>query len=281
MRNHIKEQPLGGQPYHYTEYKVLQVPASAQSFAEDIAAFFIRSWMKNAHVDMMQIWQNWATSSEEDKNIFHSYLAPALMTGNDLVDDPSSGVGRTGPIGTFCETMLRAIRADFSGDQILVHPPLPAPPGDGNIDLLEVTGKVSDASSLRVTLWEIKGSDGQAHGHNSKIYEQLRDYPKRLFPIANLMGEYYSGDDPGVKLFLRNMALLARNRSPQVHYGAFIVYDENIPQEGNLVPGLCKVPLNHPTPADNKCHHLAVLLIPDFRKLRFEVWRTLKFVPKP
>ena len=121
---------------------------------------------------MLNVWKNWDSASEEDRLDYRSYLDVALFSSGKMIDDPQNGY--TGPIATFAETMLRWLRQNFAPAQLLVEPAAPQPPGDGKIDLVEVTGFPGDYSSMKVTLWEVKGSDGQvAKSHNAKIYRQL------------------------------------------------------------------------------------------------------------
>ncbi len=129
---------------------------------------------------------------------------------------------------------------------------------------------------MKVTLWEVKASDGQAINHNTKIYEQLSDYPRRFFTIANCMSANYTGDDIAIKKFLRNMALMAKNRQSQVHYGVFVVYNASVRQKGQLIPSFHRYP--DPSPPGQGCHHLMILLIPDFKDLRLKVWRSLHLI---
>jgi len=152
----------------------------------------------------LAVLENWNGSSEEDRRDYLSYLDDALFSGGKLVDDPERGYN--GPIATFAETMLRWLRKSFAPSQLLVEPAAPQPPSEGKIDLVEVTGFPGNYSSMTVVLWEVKASDKQAGSHNPKVYEQLNDYPRRFFPIANCMAESYSGGDMALKRFLRDMA---------------------------------------------------------------------------
>lgn len=251
---------------------MLPLPGGTATFAQDTAAFFVQSWMSSALPQMLHVWQNWSSASPQDKQEYLSYLDVALLSGGQLIDEPTSGY--TSPMATFAETMLRWLRQSFAPKQLVVEPAVPQPPDDGKIDLVEVTGLPGDYSSMAVTLWEVKSSDGEASEHNSKIYRQINDYRRRFYPIANHLATTYKGTDSSLKLFLRNMAKLVRNHRPQAHYGVFVTYNVNIKQKVNLVPNLQKYPIGYPAPSRNT-HTLAVLLIPNFKNMRLDLWRTL------
>ena len=109
---------------------------------------------------------------------------------------------------------------------------------------------------MQLTMWEVKSSDTQACGHNSKIYRQLKGYPKRFYNIANSLAERYKDTgDPELVRFLRQLSIMVMNRQPQVHYGVFVTYDADVVQEETLVPNLHKYPPNHPASGE-RCHHL-------------------------
>lgn len=262
-------------PYNRTEYTLLPLPSGTVNFTQDAAAFFVQSWMSSALSQMLHVWQNWSSTSPQDKQEYISYLDVALLSEGKLIDEPTNGY--TNPMATFSETMLRWLRQNFAPKQLLVEPAVPQPPGDGKIDLVEVTGLPGDYSSMAVTLWEVKSSDGEASEHNSKIYRQLCDYPRRFYHIANHMATTYTGTDSNLKLFLRDMAKLVRNHSPQAHYGVFITYHVNVTQKVNIVPNLHKYPTDYFSPSRNT-HTLAILLIPNFKKLRLDIWRSLHLI---
>jgi len=92
------------------------------------------------------------------------------------------------------------------------------------------------------------------------------------------MATSYAGDDIALKRFLRDMARLARNRRQQVHYGVLIAYDSKIVQQGSLVPTLHRHPPGYTASLHASCHTLTVLLIPDFQRLRLDVWRSLHLI---
>ncbi|HEU0145138.1 MAG TPA: hypothetical protein VFQ47_10165 [Nitrososphaera sp.] len=279
MNHLLSSTSVSGLPFNKTEYSIVKLARTSDQFAREAATFFVQSWMSSALPQMMTVLNSWATSSEEDKKDYLSYLNVALFTGGKLVDEPSDPTNKaTLPIAAFTETMLRWLRQSFAPPQLLVEPPVPQPPGDGKVDLVEITGFTGDYSSMRVTMWEAKGSDGEASYHNSKIYRQLDDYPKRFYAIANHIASSYRGTDVALKRFLRDMARMARNRDSQIHYGVFVTYDSNVPQVVSIAPNLHAHPEGYSKSGSSDCHHLAVLMIPDFKKMRLDVWRFLHLV---
>ncbi len=245
-------------------------------FVHETAKYFVKSWMASVLPKMKKVWEQWDTASDDDRVDYLGYLREALLNSdNEMLDFPDKGY--TGPISTYSETMLRWLREEFGEPQLIVEPPVPRPPGQGNVDLIEITGVLENTSSFKVTMWEVKSSDNQvAASHNTKIYKQLRAYPNRLMTFANEMSYRFDGA-PALKRFLRDMGSLARKRDPKVHYGVFIAYDPNVDQKNSIVPNLHCYPSNppHPFTSGQKCHHLGLLLLPDFRSKRAEVWRSL------
>lgn len=277
MNRFVHSSPIAGLPYIRTEYTLLDLSVGRSDFVQASAAFFVQNWMSSALPRMLDAWKNWDRCSEEDKTDYRSYLDVALFSNGHVRDDPSDGY--TSPMATFAETMLRWLRRNFAPTPLLMEPIAPQPPGDGKIDLVEITGFPKDYASMKVTLWEVKSSDGQAaESHNSKIYKQLDDYPRRFFPIANCMAENYAGEDIALKRFLRDMARLVRNRCAQTQYGVLVAYDPRIAQRSPLVPALHQHPPGYHLSSRSECHTLAILLIPDFRCLRLDVWRSLHLI---
>ncbi len=276
MKHIIYGNAVADLPYNRTEYTILQLTDGADNFVNAASIFFVQSWMSSALPDMFSVWQAWDNSLEEERQYYVSFLDTALFSKGKLIDDPN--IGYTSPIGTFAETMLRWLRQKFAPAQLLVEPAAPQPPSTGYIDFIEVTGFPEDYSSMSVNLWEVKASDGDASTRNSEIYGQLDDYPRRFFPIANSIAASYSGNDQALKLFLRNMSKIVRNRQPQAHYGVFIAYDPEVTQAGSMVPNLHKHPPDHPLPPGKKCHHVVLLLIPNFKSKRLEVWQSLHLI---
>lgn len=281
---------VSGLPYSRTNYTLLPLPNIRATFVSDAAAFFVQSWMSSVLPQMINVWQNWDDASLEERTDYLSYLSsallaevreddlekgytsPILLPGLRLKDDPTRGYAN--PMGGFAEVMLRWLRQRHAPNQLLVEPAVPQPPGDGKIDFVEITGFSGDYSSMAVTLWEVKSSDGEASIHNPKIYDQLNDYSRRFYTIANHMAEVHKNTaEPELKRFLQNMAKIVRNNHSQAHYGVFVTYDENIAQRVSLVPNLHKYPVGYPASAET--HTLAVLMIPDFKNVRLEVWLAL------
>lgn len=273
MRHLVSTQNISGLPYNRTNYSILKTTTASEDFVNAAASFFVSKWMASALPRMISVLNSWDTSSTEDKLDYQSYLENVLLSHGKLLDDPQNYA--TLPVATFTETMLRWLRESFDPSQLLVEPLVPQPPGDGKIDLVEITGFPGDYSSMKVTLWEAKGSDSEASHHNTKIYTQLDDYPRRFYPIANHMASSYSGTDVALKKFLRDMARMARNRQQQVHYGVFVAYDSAIPQAVSITPNLHTHPDGYIKSHGSDCHHLAVFLIPDFKQMRLKVWQSL------
>lgn len=290
MKHLIRPNCISGLPYSRTDYTLLPLPDIRAKFVREAATFFVQSWMSSALPQMIQVWQNWASASLEERTDYLSYLSsamlaevrdddstngytsPILLPGLRLKDDPANGY--TNPMGGFAEIMLRWLRENHAPNQLLVEPAVPQPPGDGKIDFVEVTGFSGDYSSMAVTLWEVKSSDGEASKHNTKVYTQLNDYPRRFYHIANHMATVHENiAEPELKRFLRDMAKIVRNHRSQAHYGVFVTYNQNISQRISLVPNLHKYPLGYS--ASQETHTLAVLMIPDFKNMRLEVWRAL------
>jgi hypothetical protein len=279
MKSFVCGTDVTGLAYSRTEYTLLPLDDTRDNFIQAAANYFVQSWMCASLPEIVDVWLHWDYASAEERDHYLSHLEHLFSDGT-LIDDPDRknsppNSNHTAPIGTFSETMLRWMRANFGPTPLLIDPLAPMPTNDGKIDFVEITGLKGDFASFKVTLWEVKSSDSQAWYHNSKIYRQLDDYPKRFFSLANCLSESYSGNDIAFKMFLKQMGKMARNRHPQVHYGVFITYDPTVTQVQKAVPGLHKHPDNHPTPSDNLCHHLVLLLIPDFKRLRMEVWRSL------
>lgn len=281
---------VSGLSYSRTNYTLLSLPDIRTTFVSDAAAFFVQSWMSSVLPEMLNIWQNWDDASQEERTDYLSYLSsalladvkeddiergytsPILLPGLRLKDDPANGY--TNPMGGFAEVMLRWLRKNHAPNQLLVEPAVSQPPGDGKIDFVEVTGFSGDYASMAVTLWEVKSSDGEASTHNAKVYTQLDDYPRRFYHIANHMATVHENTaEPELKRFLRDMAKIVRNHRSQAHYGVFVTYDQNVSQRGSLVPNLHKYPSGYP--ASPETHTLAVLMIPDFKHMRLEIWRAL------
>lgn len=282
MRSFVCETSVDGLPYSRMEYALLPLADTRANFIQAAANFFVQSWMVTSLPGIVDVWLHWDDASADERDHYLAHLDHLFSDGR-LIDNPSGDGSppnshHTAPIGTFSETMLRWMRTNYGPTPLLIDPSAPLPTDDGKIDFIEITGRVDDFASLNVTLWEVKSSDSQAWYHNSKIYRQLEDYPRRFFSRANCLSASYSGNDIAYKTFLKQMGRMARNRHPQVHYGVFIAYDPNVVQEKKAVPGLHKHPTNHPTPPDHLCHHLVLLLIPDFQRLRMEVWRSLHLV---
>jgi len=106
----------------------------------------------------------------------------------------------------------------------------------------------------------------------------VKTYPRRFYAIANsLATRYKDTNDLELLRFLRQLGIMVMNREPQVHYGVFITYDAAVPQQRELVPNLHKYPPNHPVFGEN-CHHLVLLLVPQFRELRLDIWRCLHLI---
>lgn len=278
MDSFLSAKIVNSLPYNRVDYEIIQVPNGIENFIRAAAVFFVSNWMKSKLDDALKIFNAWDNATDEEKTEYRNYFDVALFTDGNLIDDPEKGF--TYPMATFSETMLRWLRESYEPSQLMVEPSVPQPPGDGKIDLVEITGNCDDFSSLRVVLWEVKSSDHQVSEHNSKIYNQLSDYPKRFYHIANCMASNYTGTDPVLKKFLRDMAQMAYNRKPQVHYGAFVTYDTNVEQRISVAPKLHKYPSDHPKQSNEKCHNLIALLIPDFRNMRLSLWRALHFQPK-
>lgn len=277
MRRFVSANAISTHPYNRVDYTMLPLTNGSDAFAQAAAIFFVQNWMTSALPRMLTVWQNWQDSSEEEKNDYLSYLNTAFFSKDGLlIDEPEKGY--TGPIAAFTETLLRWLRQSFGSSCLLVEPPTCQPPGDGKIDFVEITGCPGDYASFSVTLWEVKSSDHQAHKQNSKIYSQLDDYPMRFYPIANCMATSYSGQDIAMKRFLRDMAMLARNRHRQVRYGVLIAYDPNVKQNGSLASNLHRHPPGYALTTAASCHSLAVLIIPNFKQLRLDVWRSLHLV---
>jgi len=282
MKTLVQPKTLTGLPYNKTEYTLLSIPGCRNGFIQAAAIFFIQSWMSAALPEMLNVWQHWDNASDADKQYYIQHLYHLFSNGT-LIDDPDGHHSaphsrHTIPIGTFSETMLRWLRLSFEPAPLLVEPIAPMPTDDGKIDLVEITGLPGNYYSMRVTLWEVKSSDSQVHNHNSKIYNQLEAYPERFFNLANCLCSSYTGDDTAFRTFLKNMGRMARNRQPQVHYGVFITYDSNVVQKVSATPNLHKHPADHPSQPGEVCHHLALLLIPNFKQLRLEVWRYLHLI---
>lgn len=261
-----------------TDHFLIDTPDNLNAFIEHTAIFFIDQWMKLEAKQMHQVRTNWHSCANELKEKYKAYLERSLLSDGILQDSPDQGV--TGPVATFAETMLRWLRESFEPEQLLVEPPVPRSPDEGLIDYIEITGLSGKYSSMRVTLWEVKGSDNQISGHNSKIYRQLRDYPRRFFTMANDLGyqaqqmaQQYSEVDLALVQFLRDVGDIVRNKRHQAQYGVFLVYDPNVQQDKNPVPGLHKYPSGSPEP--HKTHFLCTLLIPEFKKIRLSVWQSL------
>lgn len=270
-----KPNPFPGQ--NRLIFTLMDLPDYSE-FTQEMATFFVENWMSSVSTQMLKVMSNWAEASPDDKADYIGYLRSALIYGDHVIDAPEKGY--TNPLGAFAETMLRYLRKQFENELIIFEPQTPRPPGQGDVDLIEISGSLGKYDTLRVTLWEVKGSDKQASSHNSKIYSQLTDYPNRLYTIANELAERYSGSDPQFKRFLRDMGTLARKKSPQIHYGAFVAYDSKIAQKVEIVPGLHKRPPGHPSIQGVICHHAFIFLVPDFEKRRCEVWRYLNLSVK-
>lgn len=268
---------IEGLPYHRTEYTLLPLLDTKECFIRAAAEFFIQSWMSAAMPRMRDVWLSWDEASEEDRQDYLSYL-DHLFSQGILIDNPAKGIGQTAPIATFSETMLRWLSSHSASEQLLVEPPEPAPPSEGKIDLIEITGVRGDYASMKLTMWEAKSSDNQANGQQGKIYDQLTAYPHRFYRVANSLANRHKDErDPAFLLFLQNMLRMVRNRQPQVHYGVFITCDANVKQKGTFVSNLHKYPPSHPVTGE-RCHHLALFLIPNFMELRFDVWRCLHLI---
>jgi hypothetical protein len=276
IHHHVQETK-----FQRTDHVVIDAPGNLNTFIEHAATFFINKWMELEGPDMHQVRADWDCCTDDLKERYKAYLERGLLAEGVLNDTPDQG--HTGPIATFAETMLRWFRESFEPAQLLIEPPVPKPPGEGLIDFIEITGFPGDYSSMRVTLWEIKASDNQISGHNDKIYKQLNDYPRRFFTMANDFGhrgkkmvEEQVGADMALVQFLRDVGDIVRNRRHQAQYGVFLVYDSNLQQDNNPVPGLHKHPTNCPEP--HNTHFLCTLLIPEFKQLRLNVWSSLRLL---
>ena len=222
MKAHVKATPVNNAFFSHTNFTLTSALGNTESFVQDIATYFVQTWMESQLPHMMKVWQNWSNASSDEKQEYFLYLRDALLsdikeddtvrgytnpevlTDFRLKDNPEVSEGHTKPLGTFTETMLRWLRASFTPQQLLIEPVVPKPSGSGYIDFIEITGKPNDYSSMSVTLWEIKGSDQQASAHNTKICKQLDDYPIRFYAIANYICTSYTGNNPAFKKFLRD-----------------------------------------------------------------------------
>lgn len=280
MDRFLDKNDIPNLPYTKAELTFLQIPNCRMDFVQSVAEYFIRQWMFSGLPDMMDVWKNWNTATDAKKEIYRMYLDAALFSDdpNDktkrlLVDAPNDG--NTTPIGVFTETMLRLFTESFGAQPpLLVEPSVPQPTGSGQVDFIEIKGVAHDINSMTVQMWESKGSDGQVSAHHSKIYRQLDDYSRRLFYIANNMCASYSDNRSQVRNFLRLVALLAKNKDPKVHYGVFVTYDSRVAQNSALVNQVHTHPPGHPS-VGGGCHHLVLLLIPDFKTLRMDVWKAM------
>ena len=246
--------------YNHVEHRLLPLPDLRENFVQASAEFFIQCWMSSVMPQVLDVWQNWEAASEEEKLDYRSRLDHLFSPASVLIDNPAKGVGYTAPMATFAETMLRWLRSCVGATQLLVDPPEPAPPSEGKIDLIEVTGVHGKYDSMKLTMWEVKSSESQANGQQSKIYSQLEAYPRRFYRVANSLAHRYKDHpDPAFLEFLKNMTGMVRNRQPQVQYGVFIMYDTNVQQKGALLPDLHRYPSGHPVSGE-RCHHLALFL---------------------
>lgn len=268
MRNFVDSISIEGLPYHRIEHSLLTLPDTRDNFVRATAEFFIQNWMISKLPKMLEVWDCWNTASLDDRQDYLHFLNH-LLSGDIVLDDPKAG--KTLPMATFSETMLRWLREYHS--PLVVEPVVPISPEYGDIDLIEITGRRGDYASMKLTMWEVKSSDSQVHEHNTKIYKQLQNYPKRLYSRANSLAHLHKDDDdPEFQRFLRDLCRMVRNRESKVHYGVFITYDANVPQEKGIVPSLHKHPYSG---SSEPCHHLDLFLVPDFKQLRMDVWRCL------
>jgi hypothetical protein len=259
-----------------TEYSQIELDTRT-AFCEATAEFFVKKWMASQVTQMLKVWKNWETANVDDKEDYISFLRKALFYDVDQVrDDPENGY--TNPQGAFSETMLRWIIETTVDDNLHIEPIVPRPPGQGDIDLVEIRGSESNAGSLRILLWEIKASDNQAAGHNNKVYKQISDYPTRFFSITNELSERFAYGDkpPAFKAFLQRAARLARKGDARIQYGGFVTFDSKVTQKVSVLPNIHQYPRNLPRGnGREKCHHVSTLLLPNFRDLRMEIWRHL------
>ena len=276
MKCFIRQNPVSSFPYDIVECTFVSQENCRKDFIQAATRFFLKSWMND---EMHEIWLHWNDVSQEDKEFYRAQWEHLLSNGV-LIDDPSMQSPpprsrHTAPIGAFSETMLRWFRENFEPAQLLVEPLKSMPTEDGKIDLIEITGSRGDYASFKVTLWEVKSSDSQISSHNSNVYQQLDDYRLRFLRAAYSLSESYTGDDKAFKRFLSQMGKMAWKKDPSIHYAVFVTYDSNVIQKRNFVPTIHKHPSNHPSTSKDVCHHLVLLLAPDFRSLRLEVWQSL------
>jgi len=129
---------------------MIPLATGIDEFVQATATFFVQSWMSSVLPRMLHVWQHWSSAPEEDRRDYISYLDPALLSGGSLRDDPVAHY--TKPIAAFSETMLRWLRQSFDPAPLLIEPPVPCPPGDGMVDMVEVTGFPGNYASIVVTL---------------------------------------------------------------------------------------------------------------------------------
>lgn len=276
MKRFISPAMISCSPYSKTEYMFESLEDCRKMFVQEATKFFIQSWLDE---EVQDIWLNWDITPEEEKEFYYAHWEH-LRSNGTLIDDPAMntsypGSRHTAPIGAFSETMLRWLQASFGPTQLLVEPRKSKATEDGKIDFIEITGLQNNYSSLKVTLWEVKSSDSQISSHNTNVYQQITDYRLRFLSIAACLSESYEGDDRALKTFLGKMGRRAWEKHQCVHYGVFVTYDSSVKQTNNMTPNLHKYPKGHPAQSKEVCHHLALLLIPDFRDIRLEVWKSL------
>jgi hypothetical protein len=166
MRNFISSTPVNGFPYCRTEHSLLPLTSTRDDFVRATAEFFVQSWMSASLSTMLNIWQCWSTASSEERRDYLRHFAHLLKNGK-LIDNPAKDEGETDAMATFSETMLRWLRQHTPS--LITEPPAPVPPSAGNIDLIEITGNSGDYASMQLTMWEVKSSENQISGHNTKI----------------------------------------------------------------------------------------------------------------
>src|SRR5947208_2619293 len=126
MNDFIHSITSNSTPFNVTHFSLLPLPNARTEFAELAARFFVEQWMEIEAPEMLDVWQNWNSSSDDKKNAYKGYLNEALFSKGLLVDDADAHQYK--PLSTFTETMLRWIRKSFLSEQLMIEPPVPRPP---------------------------------------------------------------------------------------------------------------------------------------------------------
>jgi hypothetical protein len=242
-----------------------------QQFISALTEYFVGCWLSTGYGARDEVWEKWDTPSHAERTEMLNALQYAFCEKGEIADHPDWQRGLTKAKGNFAETLLRWIEETFRNGEKRFIPAVPLPTSQGLIDLVEII--FPEGSDWFAILWESKATETHISGVASDAYEQLDDYPDRLFYELQdrnaLLKEVGATDTPYAQA-LRTMRKLIQQNSPKIHYGLFITHDAATSQ-----PHLRDLP-KHPSGIPRGCHHLTFVALPNFADFRGAVWRQME-----